>query len=302
MTALSSQRRGTRAVRKITRKRIDTALEFLSRKNLSAESVHRARKALKKARAALRMLRPGVKEATYRWANETLRDAARPLSEARDAQVLGDTLAAVLNRYGTPARHLQVEALRRTIAHHRTVTHQSLLEKPAAIAHSRGLLREARARVATLSIDAGDWDVLGPGLKRVYSQCKRAMTNVESSASPAAFHEWRKQVKYLRYELTILQPLWPALIDALSDQAHRLTDYLGEDHDLTVLREMAVAHRRDLPDRGFEALLALIERRQEQLRKKAMQLGARLFEEKPKRFVARFGDYWDQWRQDPLPE
>jgi hypothetical protein len=85
------------------------------------------------------------------------------------------------------------------------------------------------------------------------------------------------------------------------DQAHRLTDYLGEDHDLTVLREMALAHPSELPDGALEALLALIERRQGQLRKKAVLLGSRLFEEKPKQFVARFGQYWRQWRRSPLP-
>jgi hypothetical protein len=53
-----------------------------------ASAVHQARKALK-ARAGLRMLRPCVKEAIYREVNKVLRDAARPLSAARDAQVLG---------------------------------------------------------------------------------------------------------------------------------------------------------------------------------------------------------------------
>ena len=125
---------------------------------------------------------------------------------------------------------------------------------------------------------------------------------VEDSACAAAFHEWRKQVKYLRYELAMLEPLWPALIDTMTDQAHQLTDYLGEDHDLTVLREIAVNPRGELPDRASEALLALIERRQDELRQKATRLGARLFEEKPKRFRARLGDYWRQWRREPLAE
>jgi CHAD domain-containing protein len=301
VTTLSPQRRGTRTVRKITRKRIDTALEALSNKTLSAEGVHQARKALKKARAGLRMLRPGVKEAAYREVNEALRDAARPLSAARDAQVLGDTLSALVKRYGAPARHLQLAALRRAIAHHRADTHGSLLAKTGTIAHSRGLLREARGRVKALGLHSHDWDVLGSGLKRVYSGCKRSMTHAtENGACDAAFHEWRKQVKYLRYELAMLEPLWPALIDTLIDQAHRLSDYLGQDHDLTVLREMAVTHRGELSDRALEALMALVERRQEELRQKATRLGSRLFEEKPKRFMARLEDYWRQWRREPL--
>jgi hypothetical protein len=59
-------------------------------------------------------------------------------------------------------------------------------------------------------------------------------------------------------------------------------------------------HRNELPDGALEALLALIDRRQGQLRKKAVLLGPRLFEEKPKQFAARFGQYWRQWRRSPL--
>lgn len=303
MTTLSPEKRGTRTVRKITRKRIDAALEVLNKKTPSAESVHQARKALKKARALLRMLRPGVKEAVYREVNEALRDAARPLSAARDAQVLADTLAALVHRYGASASHLQLEGLRRAIAHRRTDTQRQLHGKTAEMAHSRGLLREARARIEALAIGAHDWRVLGSGVKRSYRGCKRAMRDaVDDSTCAPAFHEWRKQAKYLRYELAMLEPLWPAWIDALTDQAHKLTDYLGEDHDLTVLRETAAAHCAELPDRASEALLALIERRQAELRKKAIRLGQRLFEEKPKRFRARLDDYWRQWRRESLAE
>jgi CHAD domain-containing protein len=297
MTALSPERRSTRTVLKITRKRIDTALEVLKKTHPRGEAVHEARKSLKKARAGLRLLRPGVKQSIYRRENAALRDAAQPLSAVRDAQVLNPTLTALLTRYGAPARALKLQGLKRTITRHRNSTHHALLQPPAALAHSRSLLRNARARITTLTIHQHDWSVLGVGLQRVYAQSRRALTGVHDRPSAEHFHEWRKQVKYLRYELAILEPMWPALISTLMDQAHRLTDYLGEDHDLTVLREMALAHRSELSDGALEALLALIDRRQGQLRKKAMLLGARLFEEKPKHFVARFGQYWRQWRK-----
>jgi CHAD domain-containing protein len=210
-------------------------------------------------------------------------------------------LTALLTRYGAPARALKLQGLKRAITRHRKSTHHTLFQPPASLAPSRSLLRKARARITTLTIHQHDWSVLGVGLRRVYAQSRRAMNCVLNRPGPQVFHEWRKQVKYLRYELAILEPLWPALIRTLMDQAHRLTDYLGEDHDLTVLREMALAHPSELPDGALEALLALIERRQGQLRKKAVLLGSRLFEEKPKQFVARFGQYWRQWRRSPLP-
>lgn len=117
----------------------------------------------------------------------------------------------MLTRYGAPARQLQLEALRRAIAHHRAETQRRLLGKPGVIAHSRGLLREARGQVRELTIDAHDWNVLGEGLQRVYSRCRRAMTNVEGSEgsdSTAAFHEWRKQVKGRCSRRRALTP-WP---------------------------------------------------------------------------------------------
>jgi hypothetical protein len=51
--------------------------------------------------------------------------------------VLGDTLAALVHRYGASANRLQLETLRRVIAHHRADTQRRLREKPKEIAHSQ---------------------------------------------------------------------------------------------------------------------------------------------------------------------
>ena len=56
------------------------------------EAIHDARKRLKKARAALRLARAALTKDEYRWENSALRDAARPLSDVRDAQALIDRL------------------------------------------------------------------------------------------------------------------------------------------------------------------------------------------------------------------
>src|SRR5205085_6461592 len=64
----------------------------------SDEAVHAARRRGKKARALLRLARAAMGERTYRRANGTLRDAARPLSELRDAVVLVHALDALLAR------------------------------------------------------------------------------------------------------------------------------------------------------------------------------------------------------------
>src|SRR4051794_33019488 len=86
-------------VRRIIGERVDRALEALksidpsrrarrARRTTPAEAVHTARRRLKEARAAVRLVRDALGRKTFDEANAVLRDAARPLSAVRDAQVL----------------------------------------------------------------------------------------------------------------------------------------------------------------------------------------------------------------------
>src|SRR5262245_39422591 len=70
---------------------------------LADKSVHQGRKLIKKARATLRLLRDSIPEPVFRRENHALRDIARPLSAARDASVLLDTLDRLERLYGQPA-------------------------------------------------------------------------------------------------------------------------------------------------------------------------------------------------------
>ena len=60
----------------------------------SAGKVHRARQAMKRARAVLRLMRAATGKRAYRIANAAVRDAAQPLSPLRDAKVLLTTLSS----------------------------------------------------------------------------------------------------------------------------------------------------------------------------------------------------------------
>jgi hypothetical protein len=97
--------------------------------------------------------------------------------------------------------------------------------------------------------------------------------------------------------LEFMTPVWPGLVRELADQAHKLADYLGDEHDLTVLRQKAQEHGDAIPDReDLSAFLSLIDRRRLELQKKAIVLGHRLYEEKPGAFATRFQGYWDNWQ------
>lgn len=299
MTAeLQCSEPGTHGVRRIARAQIEKALDALGGRALSDERVHVARKEMKKARASLRLLRPALGDAVYRRENAALRDAARPLSRIRDGKVLLDTLDMLVERFGAPARAIPMDGLRRALRRERTRARREVLKGPAAMKSQRELLKKAHERAARWAVGDHGWSVVGEGFAHVYTKGREALAAAEADRTPANLHEWRKQVKYLWHQLQALQPLWPGPIGELADQAHQLADYLGDDHDLSVLRARVLDNKAEFPGvaaRG--ALLGMIDRLRTELRDKAMVLGRRLYEEKPSAFEARFGQYWRDWQR-----
>ena len=114
-----------------------------------------------------------------------------------------------------------------------------------------------------------------------------------------ARHEWRKRAKYLWYQLRVLEPVWPAALSGMVGEADRLSDLLGEDHDLAVLQAQLAALTAETNSGSVEELFARIDRRAKGLQTQAFSLGQRLYAERPGDFVARVGAYYAAWSSDP---
>jgi CHAD domain-containing protein len=296
--ALRRSESGTQGLRRIVREQIGKALEALDGKKLSDEAVHSARKELKKARATLRLLREALGDAVYRRENAALRDAARPLSDVRDAKVLLDTLDRTVHRYGAPARSLPLDGFRQALREEYAATRRRILERPNALKLQRDALCRIVERSAHWPVGNHGWSVIGAGLKRVYRQGRKAFATSQAVPSPENLHEWRKQVKYLWHELQLLKPLRPGAIGKRADRAHKLADCLGDHHDLSVLRTKVADMADAFPDAASpNALLALIDRSRTKLQDKAFVLGRRVYEKKPSAFSTRFGQYWRDWHR-----
>jgi CHAD domain-containing protein len=273
-------------LRRIACGRIDHALDELGGKTDSSpeDAVHEARKDMKKLRALLRLARDELGDEVYRRDNECFRDAARRLSGVRDADVMLGTLKSLDGSFG---------ALRGSLKAHRRSS-----ERGAASDEVIATLAEARERVEEWPLERDGFEALEGGLRRIYRQGRRAWQAVEEEPTTEELHEWRKREKDLWYHLTLLREAWPSLLKPTADLAHELSDHLGNDHDLAVLREWAHenAPRDDLD--GFDEA---VERRREELQGEAIDLGRRLYAERPGAFVARLGGYWNAWRPAESP-
>jgi CHAD domain-containing protein len=300
---LSRHEADARGVRRILCDQIDRASAELAGKEVSDEDIHSARKSLKKARATLRLMKDSIPQTAYTRENRALRDAARPLSAARDARVLLDTLDRLEKLYGHPATQSIPPAFRHELAREQAGTRRAVVAPRGSGPKPTSTLVNARRRINRWRVTAHGWQEIGEGLKRVYGNGRKAMKQARRTPLPDCLHEWRKQTKYLWHQLQVLQPMCPGPIGELADQCHKLSDYLGDDHDLAVLREKVVAHPKCFSGPGGSgALLALIDRCQKQLREKAFLAGERIYAEKRSVFTAKFRRYWQQWQREKSPQ
>lgn len=285
-----------REVHRVLLRQMEDAEADLSGRRLSDKSIHRARKALKKARATLRLLRESVPDAVYRRENRALRDIARPLSAARDATVMIETLRKLEKLYGKAATQSIPRPLLNALRSEQTNAHRGARGRTGNRSAASSPIKTAHRRLARTTIAQNSWDGVGIALRRTYRNGRRALKRARRTSSAEALHEWRKQSKHLWYQTQVLQPLWPGMIEELGDQLHKLSDYLGDDHDLVVLRQK-VSERPSAFERSGNsaALLALIDRCRTRLQEKAFLLGSRIYAEKPRDFAARFERYWKGW-------
>jgi CHAD domain-containing protein len=289
----------TQNVRKMARKEIGKALAELTDppKKDRNEAVHSARKRFKKLRALLRLVRDGLGDRVYRKENVFFRDAGRPLTEVRDAKVLGEALDKLADSFAGQAPSDGLKKLQAALEKRRKEITHRILDEHNALAEVARRLRAARRRVKNGDAGSDDWSTLGKGLKRVYRQGRDACAEAADDRSVENLHEWRKQTKYLRAQLEMLRPTWPEVLEGLADQAHHLGDLLGDDHDLAVLHDLLEREPDMAGSPGAaRALLALIDRRREELQEEALRLGPRLYADKPRAFTDRFEKCWEVWR------
>jgi CHAD domain-containing protein len=293
---LTSPDRPVPQCREIFLRQLGSALEELDG---SKPNIHGARKQLKRARATLRLLRAALGDELYRRENVVARDAARPLSQARDEEVLDDALDGLLQRFGPTAAGLQIAPLQQSLQKGRRQPAHHLAARQ--LGTIKTALQRSMARARAWELDASDWDSVATGLGSTYHRARRALRRARKDRATEDLHEWRKQTKYLWHQLQLLTPIAAGPVGELADEFHHLADYLGDEHDLAVLRERAAAPAAGLSETASSALTTFIERRREELQDKAFALGERLYADKCKTFVHGFQKQWTDWERKGTP-
>jgi CHAD domain-containing protein len=258
---------------------------------VSHEAVHETRKNIKKLRTVIRLLRSVLGD-EFVNENHALRDAGRLLSSARDAEVLGQTFTGVRKHCDSIEERRAFRRWRRRLLPAGAPGGDAVQGIPA-----RRVARDLRAfarRARTWKFDALSQADFGEALRWIYKAGRDAARRVRSDPCDENFHEWRKRAKDLWHVALLLKPAWPEMMTAFASESKELSDRLGDDHDLAVLRErLTAAAVSEADSRDFAPLRDVIDKRRSRLQRSASTLAERIYLDKPNAFARRILGWWE---------
>jgi CHAD domain-containing protein len=258
--------------------------------------IHEVRRELKRARAALRLMRECLGRRAYRRENMAIRDAAKPLGAVRDRTVLLNWLSALKHpRDSGPERAFGMRVAR-TLQRERFHRHRRSSDRVRASIVLRGVIRRLAGLPAPLRGGG-----TGAGIVRVYKAGRRAFTQARQSGTDANLHEWRKQVKYLFNQINIVSPISGGHFANLLRRSDRLAECLGQDHDLAVLLakiiQVSTAAGLTADSHEVRVWTDRVQQQRDSLQRAARELGKQLYARRPRDLRAKIDKCFKETRR-----
>jgi CHAD domain-containing protein len=283
-------------LRRVCRKQVGLALAFAcGEKETDDSPVHETRKHLKKARAALRLVKKEIGRGLYQRQNHCLRDVGRLISEVRDAEVRLQTVRQLQGL--TRGKHRKYRKLEEML----------LLEMENFVvafaewhAQAIPILELVQTEIEAWPVEQYDRDQLCCSIQRSYKCAREALAEAKSKGTAECFHEFRNQIKSLGYQLRIIRPINPVVLDNLGVELRSLGDLLGRAHDLSFLGDR-LRHEHGQFERESHELMAMIEASSSDLQRGAADLAERFFAERPRDFGRRISGWLEDWAEAESP-
>lgn len=280
---------------------IDVAVLALGDTGLEPdEAVHGARRALKRARALLRMISDPMERPTHRVLHRNLRAAGHSLAPMREATTLIETFDAHRTLFAEWVSVDVLEATRACIDGRYSEAYPvgrldggAVRSAFESLSPARRLLVDWAREHAAFCGEMESFTYIAHGLHRVYKDGREGMRAATLSGDFNEFHHWRKQVKYLRGALQHLEPVAPSEIRPAIDRLSLVNKSLSRAHDLWVLGNFINAHPCPCIDRGLlETYVGITDERRRDLDTRALALAAPIYAEMPRAFTERMEQYW----------
>jgi CHAD domain-containing protein len=251
-------------------------------------AVHQFRRTMKEWRALMRLLAPFIADAV-RWRHEA-RDHARSLAQARDGAAALNAFDGLLEKGNLVLSSRTSDTIRARIeALRASEERQSLtpMLRDAILAW----LHVAASAVEMWPLDLLDFSALAAQLAKSYRNARSYVPDDWTAANGEELHTLRQRVVELRYQMELVEPLWPRFGQMWIGEAERIRGRLGQRQDIEVLLRLTEPHQMLAHWRS--RLTPACAERAADLARRAARIGQRLFAERPKAFRQRIELLWE---------
>ena len=284
------------AVKRIASEQLQAAVRHLrGRSGVSRdEAVHEARKNLKKVRAVMRLVQTELGD-DYEAENAQLRDAGQKLSQLRDAAALAKSFDDLCEKHKEKRWRRSAAPLRKALVAHKKGLEKELGGRSLLRALAR-MLQTSRKAVKRWPLEAAGFPAIEEGLEKTFRRGRKALAEAHRTTQREDFHEWRKRVKDHWYHVRLLEELWTDVMQGYKRSLKELEKALGEWLNLGLLQDriQTVPEAYGGP-KVVDAVVIAIRAEQKKLIHRAFETGARVYQERPGRWVKNMRRFWKHW-------
>ena len=268
-------------------KELKSAAKVLSfSQGLDKERFKEARKSLKRVRAILLLMRDSISKERFKEEEKNVRELSKVFREVRNACVIEDVLTKLLQDKSIDSDPKDLKEMKAVLIAHTQKTIHSTLNDSEKLRPALGNIQAAFERIPALEVDDLITESVLQGLRASYRDAFEFFQLCEESNSSSDWISWRRSINFLAIQLDLFTDLRLANLKKWSEEAHLVSDVLGEHQDLLHMEEDA-KQIKDLFEnkKVLKLLLDLSSEKRKELRKTARKESARLFVKSPKDFI-----------------
>lgn len=273
-----------RAIPRIAREQLEGALRALQDDEQAIDPrVHEARKHIKRLRALLALVAPGVDGGPLQDFKALLRGTAHTLAGLRGQAALVESFASLHEHYKQELSSAEAERIQAALA--------GGVEATTAVEETLDAARQTLVNgcslTSTLRPSKAGWAALKKGFRATYRRARRAHAKARSQPSAECLHAFRTPAKRHFYQLQLFEEVSGEKVGERRKALNELGERLGDHHDLSLLLEEL--ERRRLVSSPSSPVVALARERCAELEAEVLAAGDVLFRKASRQFARRFG-------------
>jgi len=260
-------------------------------------AVHDIRKASKRIRAVLRMLRPDLPPEIYLRENVFLKEISRKLAVARNFHVFEDEFENIVSAGIIELSDKTVKLITQHLKEKKTDSFELLTG--LAIFHSIAT-KTQEVKLRFLEVDLS---MLGPhtvykGIGKVFAWGQKQMVHSQQFPTDENLHELRKRIKTLMYLVKLIKDVSPEFFNGYFKGLKSASLALGEDHNMAELGDyLDTLEDEIIPADEKLKLESYISSQRQQIQLEVWPEIAKLYTGQAGEFSKRVKAYWLLGRQ-----